>query len=229
MEKHHTVHSYDKELDKLRHSVIHMASLVKDLLIISKHAIEEPARSFVQLATSTDSKINHFDAEIENLAVHVLALRHPLAIDLRIVISALKLAVILERMGDLAKKVSIRIEKSSIDPKSKLIGLILSMLNDLERLLNEVIHAYQNLDDKLALKITKQDHIIDNFYSEIIDLIEAEIENNPSKAKDLLDLTLIARNFERIGDYVTKIGYITHYIITGDQLTSIPNTTLENN
>ncbi len=223
MEKHHTVNSYDKDLDKLRHSVIHMASLVKDLLIIAKHAVEEPSKSFVQLANSTDSKINHFDAEIENLAVYVLALRHPLAIDLRIVISALKLAVILERMGDLAKKVSLRIENSPIDPKSKLITLILAMLVDLERLLDVVITAYQNLDDKLALKITKEDHIIDKLYSEIVTLIELEIKRNPSQAKSLLDLTLIARNLERIGDYVTKIGYITHYIVTGDQLTSIPN------
>lgn len=220
MEK-HTVYSYDKELNKLRNSVINMAGLVKDLLTIANYAIQDPSKSFVQLANSTDSKINHFDSEVENLAVNVLALRQPMAIDLRQVISALKLAVILERMGDLAKKVSQRMEYLPITLNHELTNLIQATAKELERLLTDVIAAYTNLDQELAIKITKQDHLIDDCYIKIMLLLEKEINNQSNQASSLVNLILIARNFERIGDYITKIAYITHYIITGEQLTSI--------
>ena len=220
MEK-HTVYSYDKELNKLRNSVINMAGLVKDLLTIANYAVQDPTKSFVQLANSTDSKINHFDSEVENLAVNVLALRQPMAIDLRQVISSLKLAVILERMGDLAKKVSQRMEYLPITLNGELTSLIQATAKELERLLTDAIAAYTNLDQELAIKVTTQDHLIDDYYIKIMTLLEKEINNNSSKATSLVNLILIARNFERIGDYITKISYITHYIITGEQLTSI--------
>lgn len=220
MEK-HTVYSYDKELNKLRNSVINMSGLVKDLLTIANYAVQDPNKSFVQLANSTDSKINHFDSEVENLAVNVLALRQPMAIDLRQVISALKLAVILERMGDLAKKVSQRMEYLPITLNNELTSLIQATAKELERLLTDAITAYKNLDQELALTITKQDHIIDDYYVKIMALLEKEINNKSNQASSLVNLILIARNFERIGDYITKIAYITHYIITGEQLTSI--------
>jgi phosphate transport system protein len=216
MEK-HTVHSYDKELNKLRNSVVNMAGLVKDLVTIASYAIENPKKSFVQLANSTDSKINHFDGEVESLAIHVLALRQPMAIDLRQVISALKLAVILERMGDLAKKISHRIEFLPIELNTKLTNLINATIMELERLLTDAISAYENLDQDLAIKVSKQDHLIDNYYCQIMELLEGEIGSNSKNAKSLLNIVLIARNFERIGDYITKIAYITQYIITGDQ------------
>jgi phosphate transport system protein len=214
----HTVHSYDKELNKLRNSVINMASLVKDLVSIANYAIQDPNKSFVELANSTDWKINHFDSEVESLATHVLALRQPMAIDLRQVISALKLAVILERMGDLAKKISHRMEHLPITLTPNLTKLIYATIKELERLLTDVIQAYENLDKKLAIKVSQQDHLIDDYYCQIMDLLENEIESNSKHAKSLLNIVLVARNFERIGDYISKIAHITHYIITGEKL-----------
>lgn len=218
MEK-HTVYTYDKELNKLRNSVINMASLVKDLLTIANYAIEEPQKSYVQLANSTDWKINHFDAEIENLAVNVLALRHPMAIDLRQVISSLRLAVILERMGDLAKKISHRIEFLPITLDYNLKSLMTLTTKELEKLLGEAINAYSNLDLKLALEITKQDKVIDDYYTQIMNFLEQEMKKYSSESKALVNIILVARNLERIGDYINKIACITHYIITGEQIT----------
>jgi phosphate transport system protein len=214
----HTVHSYDKELNKLRNSVINMASLVKDLVSIANYAIQDPNKSFSDLANSTDWKINHFDIEVENLATHVLALRQPMAIDLREVISSLKLAVILERMGDLAKKISHRMEYLPITLTPNLAKLINATIKELERLITDVIKAYENLDKKLALKVSQEDHIIDDYYRQIMELLEKELENNSKDAKALLNIVLVARNFERIGDYISKIANITLYIITGEQL-----------
>ena len=173
----HTVHSYDKELNKLRNSVVNMANLVKDLVTIANHAIQDPSKSFVQLADTTDWKINHFDEEVEQLAIHILALRQPMAIDLRQVISSLKLAVILERMGDLAKKISHRIEFLPISLDKKLTDLIYSTIKELERLLTDAIQAYETLDNKLAIKVSQQDKLIDDYYCQIMTLLEEEMTN----------------------------------------------------
>jgi phosphate transport system protein len=217
----HIVNSYDKELNKLRNSVITMVSLVKDLVSIAKYAIEDPSKSYVELANSTDHKINHFDAEIEQLAIHVLALRQPMAIDLRQVISSLKLAVILERMGDLTKKISHRIEFSPITLNPKLMKVIYSTIKELDRLLTDVITAYENLDDNLAIKVAEEEVLIDDYYNNLMTLLESEMIKNPDQIKSLLNLVLIARNFERIGDYISKIADITHYIVTGEKLNQL--------
>lgn len=217
----HIVNSFDRDLNKIRNLVLNMGSLVKDLVSIANHAIEDPSKSFVQLANSTDKKINHFDAEIEYSAIHILALRQPMAVDLRLVISALKLAVILERMGDLAKKISLRIEYLPIKIKPDLYDLMSLTIKNLDRLLTDVFNSYDRLDLKLAAQVGKEDSLIDDFYSQIMIILEKEMESNPKDAKHLMNLLLIARNCERIGDYITKISFIVHYIVTGEQLTPV--------
>lgn len=216
MEK-HIVNSYDKELYRLRHSVVSMAELVKELINIATSAVQNQDKSYVKLANSTDLKINHFDKEIENLAIQVIALRQPMAIDLRQLVAALKLAVILERMGDLSKKISHRVEHLPIKLESELVKLILEMIIKLEYLLTEIIEAYDKLDNNLATKVSKQDHIIDQYYIKIMALVEEAMEAKPHESKHLLNIVLVMRNLERIGDYITKISYIIHYIITGNK------------
>jgi len=217
MEK-HIVNSYDKDLNELRHSVINMANLVKELISIAEGAIKDPEQSFKQTADDTDLKINFHDDSAEQLAIHVLALRQPMAIDLRQVISALKLAVILERMGDLAKKASHRVEYLPIKIPSIIANLLLKMAQELEYLIGEAIKSYEALDDELAMEIRLKDKLIDDYYSQIMQLLEKAIENNPEQTKSFINLVLVVRNFERIGDYIIKIACITHYIITGEKL-----------
>lgn len=214
MEK-HIVSSYDDDLNLLRSSILNMMGLVKDLVSIANFAIDNPKKSYAQLADSTDSKINHFDETVEQLAVDLLALRQPMAVDLRHVISALRLAVILERMGDLAKKISHRIEYLPITPDAELMKIIQKTLSELERLIEDSCKAYDDLNDKLAIRLSEQDHIIDGYYTKMMLILEAEIEAKPEQAESLMRLILIARNLERIGDYINKIAKIIIFIATG--------------
>jgi phosphate transport system protein len=217
MEK-HIVYSYDDDLNKLRVSVINMASLVKELVGIANLALKDPSVSYVELADATDLKINHFDDEIEQLSVDLLALRQPMAVDLRQVISSLRLAVILERMGDLTKKISHRLEHLPINLSKKLMNLMSSTIHQVDRLLGNVIFAYEQMDECLAIEVSKQDHVIDNYYYEIMNFLETEMQAKPEHAKSIMNLILVARNLERIGDYINKIANITHYIATGKKI-----------
>ena len=214
MEK-HIVSSYDDDLNLLRSSVVNMMGLVKDLVSIANFAIDNPKKSYVQLADSTDSKINHFDEMVEQLTVDLLALRQPMAVDLRHVISALRLAVILERMGDLAKKVSHRIEYLPITPNPELMQIIQKTLSELERLIEESCKAYDVLSEKSAIRLSEQEHIIDGYYAKMMLILEAEIKAKPEQSESLMRLILIARNLERIGDYISKIAKIIIFISTG--------------
>jgi phosphate transport system protein len=217
MEK-HIVYSYDTDLNKLRVSVVNMASLVKELIGIAALAVQNTNKSYVELADTTDLKINHFDDEIEQLSINLLALRQPMAVDLRNVISSLRLAVILERMGDLIKKISHRVEYLSMKLEPKLKSLLCVTIADVDSLLGEVIFAYEQMDEKLAVKISQQDHVIDHYYIDIMNIIEQELQNNPQNTKELMNVILVARNLERVGDYINKIANITHYISTGEKI-----------
>ena len=217
MEK-HIVYSYDSDLNKLRVSVVNMANLVKDLIEISALALQDTNKSYVELAEATDLKINHFDDKIEQLSVNLLALRQPMAVDLRNVVSSLRLAVILERMGDLIKKISHRVEYLAIEIDSKLKILLCETVTKVGSLLSDVIFAYEQMDEKLAIKVSQQDHVIDHYYFDIMGVIEVEIKNKPQNTKELMNIILVARNLERVGDYINKIANITHYIATGKKI-----------
>ena len=104
----HIVNSYDQELSLLTEAIVSMGMLVKDLLMLANKSLQNAPDNFCEQATSTDKIINQYDLEIEQQAISILALRQPMAIDLRQAVSALKLAVIMERMGDLAKNVTKR-------------------------------------------------------------------------------------------------------------------------
>ncbi len=119
MEK-HIVYSYDKDLEKLRSSVVLAANLVLELLSIASDSINNFHNSYVELSESKDNLINELDEKIEYLSISLLALRQPMAVDLRNIVSSLRLAVIIERMGDLTKKVSHRTEFLNISLSAEL-------------------------------------------------------------------------------------------------------------
>jgi phosphate transport system protein len=217
MEK-HIVCSYDSDLNKLRVSVINMASLVKELIGIAALALQSTNKSYVALADETDLKINHFDDEVEELSINLLALRQPMAVDLRNVISSLRLAVILERMGDLVKKISHRVEYLEMNLDDRLKKLMFKTISDVDRLLGDAIFSYEQKDEKLAIKISQEDHVIDQSHFEMMNILEREMQEKPQNIKELMNVVMVARNLERVGDYINKIANITHYIVTGAKI-----------
>lgn len=217
MEK-HIVYSYDSDLNKLRSYVIESAKLIVDLLSIASKSIEDFQQSFVEVAENKDRSINELDEKIEALAISLVALRQPMAIDLRNIVSSLRLAVIIERMGDLVKKVSHRTEFLNITLTHELKHNFLKLVSELKRLLESAIIAYDSCDKDLAIETAKQDFLIDELFSDIMQILEAQITQAQENAKALINLILVARNLERVGDYIAKIANITHFISTGKKI-----------
>lgn len=213
----HIVHSYDKELNLLTDSIVNMGTLLGDLIRLANQSLIMISESYVEQAKNADIRINNYDIEIEQRAINIIALRQPMAIDLRHTISALKIAVIMERMGDLAKNITIR----GIKIKKELSHYIKEDINKMISLINQsledVIKAYKTNNEQLASSIPSRDLLVDEIYTKLINKLENELTVNPESLKSDIQIIFAIKNIERIGDYVSKIARITYYIITGNK------------
>lgn len=214
----HTVKSYDKDLQKLHTNIIEMIMLVKDMLIIANKSIQKSnEKSYVEIAYNTDLKINNLDILIENKATTILALRQPMAIDLRESIAALKMAVMLERMGDLAKHITSRVDNISQDIDTYTLNLIDKMSKINIKMIEDLIVSYKNSNLEIAKSVCLMDNQIDEIYSDLMNYLEQQTINSPNKTSSILKTIFAIKNLERIGDYTTKLANLVNYIINGER------------
>lgn len=164
---------------------------------------------------ANDELINNLEHEIEQLCTHLVATQQPFASDLRTIVAAYKLILSLERMGDLAvdiAKVSIRIGdvpiiKPLID-LPKMVEIVIKMIH-------HSIGAYINIDVDAARKLAEMDHEVDHYYKKIFVEVLEIMEKNPKTVPQAVQLLLVARYVERIGDYCTNIGEEVIYMELG--------------
>lgn len=212
-----SIEAYDRQLKRVSEALLEMGDLVKGLVVLGKKALLEPNTDFVATAKATDAKVNALDAELESLAMTILALRQPMAMDLRIVTSSLKLSGYLETMGDLAKKVArkalqpdIALSVQVIEDFSKVADLVVDMLGD-------VLRALQNGDADAAVAVWKRDDEVDALYHDLYALLQAEIEKDTSHITEFMCIVAAAKSFERMGDYVSRIAKTVYYINSGER------------
>lgn len=215
---HHTVASYDLELANLKSDIIAMANLVKELLHTSNKSIYNFSPELEIQAYDTDQQINSLDNLVETRAISILALRQPMAIDLRKSLAALKMAVILERMGDILKNVTSRGKNSGNDINKESQEMINSIFALNLEMLEKTITSYQTSDYQLANFVFQQDKEIDKIYSKLIESLKVQLKNNVAITESVVKVLFAAKNLERFGDYTTKLVNLISYIITGKKL-----------
>ncbi len=218
--KQHTVKSYDKELNSISSTLddelglaIESIEMVKDL--IEKSNSPGDANS-VERITTHDYKINHLDNLIEKKVTTMLALRQPMAFDLRYIITSLKVSSSLERVGDQAKSIIKKIaylDQDSIDKKTRIS--LLKMLEIAQSMVRDAVNAFINHDLDKANKILKRDDEIDDIYRDLFSLIDHD-DFNRNQVKAVINILFIAKSFERLADYATDIAKITHYVVSGE-------------
>jgi phosphate transport system protein len=211
----HTVDSYDRELNKVIDSILEMGELVKEMVSIADKSLFSSDDSYIEIARETDKKINIIEAEVEFKAVDLIALRQPMAIDLRELVAALKIAVIMERMGDLAKNSTRRLDNTELAVNQKHLDSVHKMNKILLEMLNDAMQSYKKHDDEKAAQVFTRDEEVDKIYINLVSSLEKEIKKDPTQVHSIMQLIYALKNFERIGDYITKIVMISHYIITG--------------
>jgi phosphate transport system protein len=213
----HIVSSYDEQLDLINSTLIKMGGLVETQLHNSLVALGDKDTAFAEEILRDDNKIDALEKEIDALTYKVIAMRQPLANDLT-VLSALSIANDLERMGDHATNIAKRVANVKINMPDTPVSEIVNMGENVQRMIKNVLDAFVQKSDTLAINAWDLDGDIDELYLSIYrDLLKTMAED-PDTITGCSHLLSIAKNIERIGDYVQNIAEDIHFITTGQAL-----------
>ena len=217
----HTVKAYGDELNQLTADVARMGGLVEAQIA---DAIESVARRDVALGQAViarDAKLDEMQREIERKAIRLIALRQPVATDLRRTVAAMKIATDLERSGDLARNIAKRgISLMDGEPLMPLTRSIERMGKLVAKRMKAVLDAYTALEVDGAVAVWAHDDDVDEHYNALFRELLTYMMGDPRTISSCAHLLFMAKNLERIGDHATNIAEMIHYEITGAELTA---------
>jgi phosphate transport system protein len=215
----HILRSFDEDLGQLTAEVARMGGLAEAQIA---DALDCVLRRDVRLAEKVkggDKQLDELDADIERKAIRVIALRQPMADDLRHAVAAMKISSNLERIGDLAKNIA---KRSLVLAGSQAATPLNRSIDRLGRLvaarLKEVLDAYTASDLDRAIAVWTRDEEIDSHYDSLFRELLTYMMGDPKMITPGAHLLFIAKNLERIGDHATNIAEIIHYEMTGEAL-----------
>ena len=217
----HTVKAYGDELNQITAEIARMGGLAEAQVA---DAIDSVARRDIALARAVverDLKLDALHRDIEKKAIRLIALRQPVASDLRRTLGAMKIATDLERTGDLAKNIAKRaLILAEGEPMQPLTRSIERMGRLVSTRLRDVLDAYTASELDRAVAVWQTDDEVDEHYNALFrDLVTAMREDG-SMIEPGAHLLFIAKNLERIGDHATNVAEVVHYLVTGQELTA---------
>lgn len=216
----HIVRSYDADLEGIRRSLAEMGGMAERMLGDATVALVRRDTALAQKIITADQRLDNLQREVEEKAVLTIARRQPLAQDLRELISAIRLASDIERVGDLAKNIAKRavaIAGQFQPPHRAVVGLEhISRL--VQAQLKDVLDAYAATNEQKALEVWRRDDEIDALYTSLFRELLTYMMEDPRNITFCTHLLFCAKNIERIGDHTTNIAETIHYLVTGDSL-----------
>ena len=215
----HIVKAYDEELNHLAADVARMGGLAEAEVSDALDTVTNRDMTLVQTVIERDLKLDALDSEIERRTIRLIALRQPVAQDLRRTVAAMKIAQNLERIGDLAKNIAKRgAVLASSEPVTPLTRSIERMGRLVAGRLKDVLDAYTTGDLERAIGVWSRDDEVDEHYDSLFRELLTYMMGDPRTITAGAHLLFIAKNLERIGDHATNIAEIVHYEITGEDL-----------
>lgn len=215
----HTVKAFDEDITRLRGLIAEMGGLAE---VSISEAMDALVNGNVELAEGVrqrDKRIDALEAEVDKLAIRVLALRAPMADDLREVIAALKIAGIIERIGDYAKNIAKRAGRIEGRMRFEPLTLLPAMAEIASEMVHDVLTAFAARDPIAAAEVIERDSRVDAFYDSIFRNMVSYMVENPATISSVAQLLFVARNIERIGDHATNVAEMVYYSATGQYLT----------
>jgi len=219
MAQEHTVKAFDEDITRLRGLIAEMGGLAEVSLNEAMEALVRGNEDLAKGVIARDKRIDALEAEVDKLAVRVIALRAPMADDLREVIAALKIAGVLERVGDYAKNIAKSSFKVEQRKKFEPLTLVPAMAEIAAEMVHDVMTAFAARDPRLAAEIVARDDKVDAFYDSIFRNLVSHMMENPASITSAAELLFVARNIERIGDHATNVAEMVYFAATGTYLT----------
>jgi len=215
----HTVRSYDEELNALSAECARMGGLTEAQVADAITAVVKRNQELAGNVVSRDDRLDVAERDIERRALRLIALRQPMADDLRRTVAAMKVANNLERCGDLAKNIAKRtlviIESDPLTPLTRSIDRMGKLV--VQRL-TSVLDAYARQDLERAVAVWSQDEDVDEHYNSLFRELLTYMMGDPRTITACAHMLFVAKNLERIGDHATNIAEIVYYQITGEDM-----------
>jgi len=211
----HTVKSYEEELRQLGNLIARMGGLVEEQIAGAIEVVLQRDAARAAEIVQADAKIDRLEGEIDAQVVRIMALRQPMAVDLRLVLGALRIAADLERAADYAKNVAKRaIALAEVAPLRP-VHAIARMGAKVREMLKDVLDAFAANDIEKAISVWNRDEELDEMYSSLFRELLTYMMEDPRNISGSTHLLFIAKNIERIGDHTTNIAESIHFLVKG--------------
>ena len=215
----HTIKAFDEEIDKLRGLIAEMGGRAEAAIESAMVALQRQDKTLAAQVVADDKRIDAIEAEVEKLVIQVIALRAPMANDLRDVIAALKIVGVVERIGDYAKNIAKRVPMIAANQRTlEPVSLLPSMGQVAAEMVHDALNAFAARDADLALAVIERDTVVDDFYNSVFRTLVTFMVENPKTISECAHLLFVAKNIERIGDHATNIAETVFYMIEGQQM-----------
>jgi len=209
---------FDQELNALKENLLKMASLAEEAIAKSIKALVERDSNLAQKIIDQDSEINFMEIEINNQCLKLLALKQPMAVDLRFITSAMKISGHLERVADQAVNISQRALELIKQPLLKPLIDIPRMAELAQEMVRTSIDSLVNKDSLLAKIIGGRDNLVDDLNDQIFRELLTYMIEDPRTIKRAIELILVGRHLERIADLATNISEEVVFILNGKNI-----------
>jgi len=214
----HIVRSFDEALDEMRGLVTRLGGLTEAQLAASVKALSQRDPALARKVIAADEALDAIEDEIDDASVRLIALRQPMAIDLREVIVALKTSSDLERIGDYAANVAKRSIALDQTPPVPAASAIPRLARLVQNILKDTLDAYAERDADRAIDVWHRDEEVDEMYTGLFRELLTYMMEDVRNITPCTHLLFIAKNIERMGDHATNIAENIHFLVTGKRL-----------
>ena len=213
---------FTKELENIKKRILALGAMVEERVQMAIKAIDTNDSNLAQEIIKKDYEIDETEVEIEEECLKVLALHQPMAIDLRFIVAVIKINAELERIGDQAVNIAERVDVTAKREQLDFYFDYSTMGEKAQAMLKMSLDAFISLDYDMAFKVVMMDDEVDRIKSEAYDKIKKAMGENPDKIGYLINLFLISRHLERLGDHATNIAEQVVYLVEGEIIRHAP-------
>ncbi|PYE86106.1 phosphate signaling complex protein PhoU [Pseudoroseicyclus aestuarii] len=212
----HIASAYDRDLEAIQAMILKMGGLVEAAILDGARSLESRDVELAEKVRRGDRAIDEIEERVNEEAARVIAIRAPVSRDLRVILSVLKLAASLERVGDYAKNIAKRTTVLvEMRPITGADATLRRMAREVEIMLKDALDAFTQRDVDLAMDVIHRDHDIDQMYNALFREFLTYMMEDPRSITACMHLHFVAKNIERMGDLVTNMAEQVVYIATG--------------
>lgn len=220
----HTVKSFDQEIEQLRTLIGQMGGHAEAQISNAVDALMRRDTDAAAAVVKNDVQLDTMEGEAERLAVTIIALRAPMADDLREIVAALKMSAIIERIGDYGKNIAKRVAALATAAPIGPAVIVPEMARVVVSMIRDALDSYVDRDPELAREVMQRDRQVDDLYNSLFRSLLTYMMENPHHITPSTHLLFIAKNLERVGDHATNIAEMVHFSVTGEYLPERPKT-----